>query len=264
MTRYQKLINDKRIRSAVWVLIILTAWELAARFGLVNAYILPPFSHVCKTLIEELFAGKLGLQTVSSLRVVFVGYALSFVLAVAATGLCAASRWCESLMDTLSTVLNPLPSVAVMPLIIMWFGIDETAMYIIIVHGVLWTMLRHLLDGLRSIPAAQLEFGRNIGLSPLKMFTGVMIFAVMPEFLAGLRTGWGRAWRALISAEMVFGMIGTVGGLGYYIYLGRAYARISDVFAGIIVIAAIGIIAESFVFAQIERHTTQKWGMTRA
>jgi NitT/TauT family transport system permease protein len=62
---------------------------------------------------------------------------------------------------------------------------------------------------------------------------------------------------------MVFGMIGTMGGLGYYIYIGRAYARIADVLAGIIVIALIGIFAESFVFGQIERATTRKWGMTR-
>jgi NitT/TauT family transport system permease protein len=253
----------KRMQSLAWVAVIIAAWELSARLGLVNAYILPPFSRVCVTLVRELFAGRLGIQTLSSLRVVFAGFALSFALAVLVTALCAVSRPCENLFNLLSTVLNPLPSVAVMPLVIMWFGIDETAMYVIIIHGVLWTMMRHLLDGLRSVPPAQVEFGRNIGLSPRLMFTGLYLFAIMPELLAGLRVGWGRAWRALISAEMVFGMIGTVGGLGYYIYIGRAYARISDVFAGIIVIAAIGIIAESFVFARIERMTVQKWGMTR-
>jgi NitT/TauT family transport system permease protein len=136
-------------------------------------------------------------------------------------------------------------------------------MLVIIIHGVLWTLVRHLLDGLRAIPSAQLEFGRNIGLSPPRIFIGIIVFALMPELLAGLRTGWGRAWRALISAERVCGMIGTLGGLGYYIYMGRAYAKISDVLASIIVIAGIGIVAESFVFGQIERITVRKWGMTR-
>jgi NitT/TauT family transport system permease protein len=247
----------------LWVVLIVAAWELSARLGWVNGYILPPFSRVVSRLASELFAGKLGVQTVSSLRVVFYGYALSFLLAVVFTALCSWTSAAESLFNTLSTIMNPLPAVAVMPLIVMWFGIDETAMYIIVIHGVLWTMVRHLLDGLRSVPASQIEFGRNIGLNARQMFTGVVVYAVMPELIAGLRVGWGRAWRALIGAEMVFGMIGSSGGLGYYIYIGRAYAKIADVFSGIIVIAAIGIIAESFIFNNIERVTTRKWGMTR-
>ncbi|MDR1321144.1 MAG: ABC transporter permease subunit [Gracilibacteraceae bacterium] len=245
------------------MIVLLALWEAAARLGWVNTYILPPFTTVAARLWHELFFGRLGVQTLNSLWVVLQGFGISFALAVVITALCAASRSIESLFNTLSTILNPLPAVAIMPLIIMWFGIDVTAMFIIIIHGVLWTLIRHLLDGLRAIPAAQLEFGRNIGLSPFRMFSGIIVFALMPELLAGLRTGWGRAWRALISAEMVFGMIGTLGGLGYYIYMGRAYARISDVLAGIIIIAVIGIAAESFVFGGIERATTRKWGMTR-
>jgi len=255
--------SDKRVQSALWVIVLLVLWETASRLGWVNTYILPPFSTVIARLWHELTIGKLGLQTLNSLLMVFEGFGLSFVLAVIITALCAAVKPIESLFSTLSTILNPLPAVAVMPLIIMWFGIDTTAMFVIIIHGVLWQFVRHLLDGLRSISATQIYFGRNIGLSGSKMFTGIVLFAIMPELLAGLRTGWGRAWRALISAEMVFGMIGTMGGLGYYIYVGRAYARISDVLSGIIVIALIGVFAESFIFGQIERTTTRKWGMTR-
>ncbi|MDR1397711.1 MAG: ABC transporter permease subunit [Desulfarculales bacterium] len=259
----RRIRSKKVVQYFLWVLVLLVLWETAARLGWVNAYILPPFTTVAARLGHELFSGKLGVQTLNSLWVVLQGFAISFMAAVVITALCAASRLVESLFDTLSTILNPLPAVAIMPLIIMWFGIDITAMFVIIIHGVLWTMIRHLLDGLRAIPAAQIEFGRNIGLSPLKMFTGVIVFALMPELLAGLRTGWGRAWRALISAEMVFGMIGALGGLGYYIYMGRVYAKISDVLAGIIIIALIGVVAESLVFGQIERLTVRKWGMTR-
>ena len=256
------LYDDKRLRMLIWLIAIVAAWELSTRAGWVNGYILPPFSNVCAALYKGLFGGRLGRQTLSSLRVVFIGFALSFALAVLTTLLCTVSRWTSSLFDTLATILMPLPSIAVLPLIIMWFGIDKKAVYILIVHGVLWTMARHLLDGLRSVPKIYIEFGRNIALPPHRMFFGIVIFAIMPELLAGLRTGWGRAWRALISAEMVFGMIGAAGGLGYFIYIGRAYARILDVFVGIIVIAGVGILAEHFVFSQIERMTTRKWGMT--
>ncbi|MDR1560411.1 MAG: ABC transporter permease subunit, partial [Clostridiales bacterium] len=258
-----KIFSVHKEKSIIWLAALIILWEVSARLGLTNTYILPPFSTVMPRLYRELVFGRLGLQTLSSIWLVSLGFLISFALAVVITALCAWLKPIEGLFNTLSNILNPLPAVAIMPLIIMWFGIELKAMCIIIIHGVLWTLVRHLLDGLRSVSAAQIEFGRNIGLSPRKMFTGITIYMLMPEFLAGLRTGWGRAWRAVISVEMVFGIIGAAGGLGYYIYMGRAYAKIADVLAGVIVIAAIGILAEFLVFSQIERVTTRKWGMTR-
>ena len=262
MEKFKGLLSNKRFQMFIWVLIIISACELFAKAGWINSYILPSFSSVCVALVQGLFGGKLGEQTLSSLQVVFMGYALAFTIAVLITLLCVVSRWFSSLFDILATVLTPLPSSAALPLIIMWFGINERAIYILIVHGVLWTMVRHLLDGFRSVPKIYIEFGRNISLPPHRMFFNIVLCSIIPELLAGLRTGWGRAWRALVSAEIIFGMIGAAGGLGYFIYIGRAYARITDVFTGVIVISGIGIIAEYLVFSQIERLTIRKWGMT--
>ena len=257
------LLTNKIVQSCLWLFVLLITWELAARLGLVNTYILPAFSKVVAQIFKEFFTGKLGLQTLNSIKIIFMGFLLSFGLAVFITLLCAWISPFESLFNTLSTIMSPLPSVAVMPLVIMWFGIGTGAMMVLIVHGVLWALVRHMLDGLRSIPRIYHEWGKNIGLSPWRMFTGILIFAIMPEFIAGVRVGWGRAWRALISAEMVFGMIGSLGGLGFYIYTNRAYANMTNVMAGVIVICVIGIIMESVVFKQIERRTVQKWGMSR-
>jgi NitT/TauT family transport system permease protein len=192
---------------------------------------------------------------------ILMGFLLSFALAVAICALCVWLPPVESLFNMLSTIMSPLPAVAIMPLVIMWFGINTGAMLALIVHGVLWAMLRHLLDGLRAIPPVYSEWGKNIGLPPWRMFTDILVFAIMPEFLAGVRVGWGRAWRALLSAEMVFGMIGTLGGLGYYIYTARAYANLTNVMAGVVVIVVIGILVESLLFKQIEKQTIDRWGM---
>jgi NitT/TauT family transport system permease protein len=257
----RKCFSKKTRRSLFWLLAIIALWEFAARAGLVNAYILPPFSVVAFNLAHELAEGNLFLQTMNSLLVIFEGFGISFVLAIIITAICVSSASMESLFNTLSTMMNPLPSVAVMPLIIMWFGIDMTAMLVIIIHGVLWALVKHLIDGLHTVAKIQLEWGRNIGLSPWQMFGGILIFAIMPDLLAGFRIAWGRAWRALISAEMVFGMIGNIGGVGYYIYINRAYAKTANVLSGLIVIMIIGILLESVLFRQIEKHTIQKWGM---
>lgn len=258
----KKAFSNRTFQAWLWLFVLLALWELFARLGLVNAYILPPFSKVSSVMAHELFIGKLGIQVLNSMWVILIGFLLSFSLAVVITALCVWMAPVESLFNMLSTIMNPLPSVAIMPLIIMWFGISTGAMLALIVHSVLWALVRHMLDGLRSIPPVYQEWGRNIALSPWRMFADILVFAIMPEFLAGIRIAWGRAWRSLISGEMVFGMIGAMGGLGYYIYTARSYANITDVMSGVVVIILIGILMESLLFAQIEKHTIRKWGMT--
>jgi len=256
------ILERKTVQSWLWLVVLLAFWEFAARVGLVNEYLLPPFSEVASNLARELVDGKLGVQVLNSLGVILQGFGLSFLLAVVISSLCAWLPPVETLFNTLSTIMNPLPSIAILPLIIMWFGISTGAMLVIIVHGVLWALVRHLLDGLRAVPEVYREWGRNIKLGPWDTFFSILVFAIMPEFLAGIRVGWGRAWRALISAEMVFGMIGAFGGLGYYIYTNRAYANLTNVMSGVVVIIIIGILVESLLFNQLEKHTIRKWGMT--
>jgi len=257
-----KRINKKTLFSWLWLLVIITAWEVATQLKLVNTYLLPPFSKVLVNLLDELAAGRLGPQIINSMRIILTGFLLSFLLAIVIMVLCERFWLAESLFIMLSTILSPLPAVAIMPIIIMWFGIKTGAMLALVVHAVLWALLRHLLDGMHSIPSMYREWGKNIGLPPWRIFTDIIFYAIMPEFLSGARIGWSRAWRALISAEMVFGMIGTLGGLGYYIYLARAYASIVNVMSGVVVIIIIGILVETLFFGQIEKHTINKWEMS--
>jgi len=259
--RLKKLFSNKTFQSWLWLAALLCLWELASRFKLVNNYLMPPFSKVVVNMFREFSSGKLGIQTINSLRIILGGFALAFVLAIVITLFCSLAKPVETLFATLSTVFNPLPAVALMPL--MWFGINTGAMLTIIVHGVLWALVRHLLDGIRAIPKVYYEWSDNIELPPLRKFTDVLLHAILPELIAGIRVGWGRAWRALLGAEMVFGMIGTLGGIGYYIYNARAFANIANVMSGVLIIVIIGIIVESFLFNQLEKRTVKKWGMMR-
>lgn len=142
-----------------------------------------------------------------------------------------------------------------------WFGVNSGAMLFLIVHGVLWPLLTNLLAGFHSTPIIYHDFSKNIGLTPVRLVFDILLFAVMPYFISGIRIGWGRAWRALISAEMVFGMIGSLGGLGFYIYTHRAYGNIVNVLAGVLIIVIIGIAMDQ-LFNLLERKTVKKWGMS--
>ena len=107
-----------------------------------------------------------------------------------------------------------------------------------------------------------LEVGRNIGLSPVKLIFGVFLPAALPRIFSGIKVGWARAWRGLISAEMIFGGGGALG-IGYFIQDRRTNTDIAGVFAAIIVIVIIGMVVEYGIFRNIENKTFRKWGMTR-
>ena len=257
----KKITIPRFIQTCFWLCMILLLWEITARTGLVSSYLLPPFSSVAVRAVDELFHSVFGMQVLNSLRLVVIGVLLSFLIAILFALLCTYSKIFESFVLSLCTICNPLPGMAIMPILMMWFGIGDGVILALICHSVLWPLVTSLLTGFRSIPVIYKEWAQNIRLTPMNNLTNVLVFSVMPSFLSGVRIGWGRAWRSLISAEMVFGMIGTQGGLGYYIYTNRAYGNVTNVFVGVVVIVIIGICIEQ-LFRLVEKKTIVKWGMS--
>jgi NitT/TauT family transport system permease protein len=248
-------------QTMLWCLVIILLWEVAPRLNLVSEFILPPFSDVFITMVKELSQGKLGIQVFESLLLVLEGFILSFVLSVVLALLSVKFSFMESFCNAVCTIFTPLPGVAMLPLIMMWFGVNKGAMIALIIHSVLWPMLTNIVTGFRSVPEIYTDYARNIQLNSVQLLTQILLYSVMPYFISGLKIGWGRAWRALISSEMIFGMIGSLGGLGYYIYTNRAYANMTNVMAGVLIVIVIGILAESVLFNILERNTVKKWGM---
>lgn len=156
-------------------------------------------------------------------------------------------------------ILHPLPGIAILPIAILWFGTGVKAILFVIIFSALWPLLNHFYTGFRTIPSNQLEVGKNLGLRGPKLGLSVMLPASFPHILGGLRTGWARAWQASVAAELVFGAAGGQGGLGWYLYKKRFMMETSGVFAGMLVIVAIGIMVENLIFCTIENKTIKKW-----
>ena len=133
----------------------------------------------------------------------------------------------------------------------------------IIVHSVIWPVSRSIIDGFRSTPEVYIEHGQNMGLSMIRLIMDIYLPASLPSILSGLKVGWARAWRALISAEMIFGVSGAVGGLGWFIYVKRYQMDTAGTFAALVVIMIIGILIEHLLFNSLEKHTIRKWGMIK-
>ena len=111
------------------------------------------------------------------------------------------------------------------------------------------------------MPAVYRKIGANYALPPGAFFFRIMIPASFPHILSGLKTAWARAWRAAVSAEMVFGITGDSGGLGWFVFNKRIFMDTDGMYAGIIVLAVLGIIVESVFFSLLENHTVRRWGV---
>ncbi len=105
--------------------------------------------------------------------------------------------------------------------------------------------------------------GRNYGLEGLAYVGQILVPAALPAILSGLKIGWAFAWRTLIAAELVFGASSGRGGLGWYIFQNRNELYTDRVFAGLLLVIAIGLVVETVVFASLERVTVRRWGQVR-
>ena len=242
-----------------WFFLFLIIWEAAARTGFVSNLVLPTVSSVISGLFTAPADGHLILSIGISLVYVFsgmaAGSAAAFVLASAAFRF----KPVNSLFQMLSAVFHPLPGIALLPVLILFFGIGPVSLLMVIIHSVLWPLAVNLAAGFTAVPAVYRKIGANYSLSSASFFFRIMLPASFPYILAGMKTAWARAWRAVVSAEMIFGITGDRGGLGWFIYSRRIFMDTRGMYAGLLAIAVLGLFIESFLFDGIELFTIRKW-----
>lgn len=260
MKLYQKLRKNVLLVRAFWLCILLVVWELGVKVTNVSPMLFPSVGDVVLTLWLSLTTGDLLLQTGLSLGIIFLGLVIGTVLAMLLALLSVQFGVVSDMVETLSAIAHPLPGIAILPLIIMWFGTGTGAIVAIIVHSCLWCILLNLLTGFRSTPQIYLDVAHNLSMKPWEITTQILVPASFSYLLSGVKIGWARAWRALISAEMVFGAVGSVGGIGWYIFKQRTFMNTSGLFAGIVVVIVIGMLIEDVLFVNVEKMTVTRWG----
>lgn len=253
--------HQKGFGRVFWCLLLLFIWELWVKVSQVSPMLFPSVEDVLITLWEDLFYGNLLGQTFSSLWLICMGLLIALSLSLTAGLLSTHFKTVASFIDTLTAIAHPLPGLALLPLIIMWFGTGTNAVLAIIIHSALWPMLLNLMAGFLSVPDIYLDAGRNLSMGPIAITFEIQLRASMGYVLSGLKIGWARAWRALISAEMVFGAVGNKGGIGWYLLNQRTFMDTAGLFAGILLVIIIGILIEDVLFSALEKHTLARWGM---
>jgi len=255
--------KNKYRQRLIWITVLAFIWQLTAASGIFSRMIFPGLDQIFMSLVESFSDGTLIKQIIFSLSIIIEGLFIATAAALFLALTAYFSKTASGLIDTLTALAHPLPGIALMPLILIWFGSGRTAILIVIIHSVLWPLILNLSTGFNSIPDIYTLIAKNYRLNKLEFMFKILIPASLPYFISGLKIAWARSWRALISAEMLFGAINSLGGLGWFIFQKRVFFDLPGVFAGIIVIIVIGVTVEDFIFKKMESKTIKKWGMLK-
>ncbi len=247
------------IEKILWLGVLIIFWEIIAHSGMVSPLLLPPLETILLSLKSELLNGSLLAGTLRSLALVFGGIGIGFILAAVLSILALLFPVLRSLVEVLIAVMHPLPGIALLPVVILFFGVGTGPVFFIILHSVLWPMCINIISGFENIPPLLIKIGKNYELKPIQFFFRIMLPAAFPPLLAGLRIAWARSWRALISAEMLFGVSTGKGGIGWYVFNKRVFMDTPGMYAGLLVLIIIGLVVETGIFRKMEGVTIRRW-----
>ncbi len=260
LSAWEQLVNIGAARKLALLVTLALIWEGYARL-LDNPLLLPTFSATLTAFIEAVGSGVLPTRAATSLKVLLAGYAAGIGCAAVLTIAAISTRIGTDLLELLTSMFNPLPAIALLPLALIWFGLGYGSIVFVIIHSVLWAVALNTHSGFLSVSPTLRMVGRNYGLAGLRYVGAILIPAAFPSILTGLKIGWAFAWRTLIAAELVFGVSSGAGGLGWFIYENKNQLNIPEVFAGLLTVIVIGLVVENVVFRTIEIRTVRKWGM---
>lgn len=256
----ERILNIGAVRKLALIVVLAVAWEFYAR-QLHNPLLFPTFSATVQAFVHGMLGGDLFVKAMTSVKVLLKGYAAGIVCAAVLTVVAISTRIGTDLLELLTSMFNPLPAIALLPLALIWFGLGEGSIVFVIIHSVLWAVSLNTHSGFLAVSNTLRMVGRNYGLRGLPYVARILIPAAFPSILTGLKIGWAFAWRTLIAAELVFGVSSGSGGLGWYIYENKNQLEIPSVFAGLFTVIVIGLIVENVVFRTLEARTVRKWGL---
>jgi NitT/TauT family transport system permease protein len=247
-------------RQSLIVVVLVAAWQVYVTVSQVNPLLVRGPWDVAQALRTDFTNGRLPPATLATLQVLLLGMLVGTAGALVLATLASLSDIGQDILSTLSSMFNPLPAIAILPLATLWLGLTTKSLVLVLVHATMWPIAINTSMGFRTVNRTIHMVGRNLGLKGIRMVALVLLPAALPHILTGLKTGWAFGWRTIIAAELVYGVAGAKGGLGWYINESKTFLDIDKVFAGLVVIAVIGILIE-VIFTLVERQTVQRWGM---
>jgi len=247
-------------RLATSLLLAAMLYEGLARSGAFAPALLPPLGNVGRALFDGVVDGTLPTHALATLYRVLMGLALAIAIGLPLGILMGRYRPVEGFFLPLASALMPIPSLAWVPLFILWFGLGNATAIGIVCYAAIFPMLINAWSGVRAVNPLWLRVGSAMGARERTLFWKVIVPGAFPFLLAGLRLAFLRAWIAVVGAEM---LAASDWGLGWIIFDAKEFLKADVMLAALAVIGGIGFLFERLVFGVLERLTVERWGMLR-
>jgi len=212
------------------------AWEIVVWLGLSNGRLVPPPSKLFATIMELARSGELTRHIVATLSRVFAGFGLGVVAGTVFGAVSGYWGMARQLLDPTVQALRAIPSIAWVPLFILWLGIFETSKIALIAVGVFFPVYLGVMGAILSVDRKIVEVGRTFRLSGPAMIRRILLPAVLPAYVVSLRVGLGLGWMFVVAAEFM----GASEGLGYLLIDGQQLGKPAQILAAIVIFAILG------------------------
>jgi sulfonate transport system permease protein len=211
-------------------------WEIVVRAGLASGRLVPPPSVIFDTFLELARAGELQRHVLVTSGRVAAGFGIGVVAGTLTGAICGYSALLRRLLDPTLQALRAIPSIAWVPIFILWFGIFEASKITLIAVGVFFPVYLGVMGAIMSVDRKLVEVGRAFRLSDAAMVRRILLPAVLPAYVLSLRSGLGLGWMFVVAAEL----LGASEGLGYLLIDGQQLGKPAQIVAAIVAFAIIG------------------------
>jgi sulfonate transport system permease protein len=247
---FQKAPSQSRSSSSGWLgllipAILLILWEIFSAIGIFPPNLLPAPSTIALTLLNLTLSGELVEHIAVTFYRVFLGFFLGAFAATILGSFTGYSRAAYRLLDPLLQALRNIPSLAWVPLFILWLGIYESSKIALIAVGVFFPVYLNLMTGIQHVDRKLVEVGQAYRLNQLQLIGRVFLPATLPTYIVGLRSGLGLGWMFVVAAEIM----GASSGLGYLLVDGQTTGRPDIIIASILLFAVCGKLTDVLLAA---------------
>lgn len=235
-------------------LVILAAWQYVTTMGLVPPYRLPTPASVVAAGVELAERGQLWTHIAISVQRVLLGFAIGSVIGLAAAGIVGLSKLGDVVLSPTLAALRAVPSLAWVPLLILWLQIGEESKVTLIAIGAFFPVYTTVASALRHVDPQLVEAGRSFSLRGWSLFRTVQLPAVVPSVVSGLRLALAQAWLFLVAAELIASSMG----LGFLLTDSQSSGRVDRILLSIVLLALLGTITNGLL-ALVEKYLLKKW-----
>jgi NitT/TauT family transport system permease protein len=245
-------------RGVAGIVVLLAIWEMFARSGMYSTAMTPPVEAVASIMWQMLADGTLLTNASATLLRVLIGLSISFAIAVPLGVLMARSWVAERIILPVLSVLLPIPSLAWVPLFVLWFGIGDFPTILVVVYAASFPLVYSVWSGVRAVNPIWLRAATVMGADEATLFRKVIWPGALPYVITGMRLSFGRAWIGVIGGEL---LASPKLGLGEIIFNAKEFLDAGVMLGTLVGIGAIGVFFERFVFQTLEALTVRRWGM---